>query len=94
MMDSLCPPESSYIRRRLCAILVTDDKDDDNEARQQLRQFTRQFKFSRDRIALSYIYSEKQIEFLRTLVEGFVYIKCILVYMKLLFFSFRREISK
>nr|CAH0101702.1 unnamed protein product [Daphnia galeata] len=70
MLDSLCPPESSNVRRRLCAILVTDDREEDEEAREQLRQFTRQFKFSRDRIAFSYVFREKQTEFLRALLEG------------------------
>ena len=70
MLDSLCPPESSNVRRRLCAILVTDDREEDEEARDQLRQFTRQFKFSRDRIAFSYVFREKQTEFLRALLEG------------------------
>lgn len=70
MLDSLCPPESSNARRRLCAILVTDDRDEDEEAREQLRQFTRQFKFSRDRITFSYVFREKQTEFLRAL-EGY-----------------------
>nr|SVE85425.1 EOG090X049L [Daphnia pulicaria] len=69
MLDSLCPPESSNVRRRLCAILVTDDREEDEEAREQLRQFTRQFKFSRDRIAFSYVFREKQTEFLRALLE-------------------------
>ncbi len=70
MLDSLCPPESSNVRRRLCAILVSDDRDEDEEAREQLRQFTRQFKFSRDRITFSYVFREKQTEFLRAL-EGY-----------------------
>nr|CAG4646961.1 EOG090X049L [Megafenestra aurita]SVE92320.1 EOG090X049L [Megafenestra aurita] len=69
MLDSLCPPESSNTRRRLCAILVTDDLEEDEEAREHLRQFTRQFKFSRDRIAFSYVYREKQVEFLRSLLQ-------------------------
>lgn len=71
MLDSLCPPESSNVRRRLCAILVTDDLEEDEEAREHLRQFTRQFKYSRDRIAFSYVFREKQIEFLRTLSQGY-----------------------
>jgi hypothetical protein len=51
MLDSLCPPESSNVRRHLCTILVTDDREEDGKGREQLRQFTRQFEFSRDRIA-------------------------------------------
>nr|SVE73486.1 EOG090X049L [Daphnia atkinsoni] len=69
MLDSLCPPESSNTRRRLCAILVTDDREEDEEAREQLRHFTRQFKFSRERIVFSYVFREKQTEFLRALLE-------------------------
>jgi hypothetical protein len=71
MLDSLCPPESSNVRRHLCTILVTDDREEDGKGREQLRQFTRQFEFSRDRIAFSYVFREKQTEFLRALLEGF-----------------------
>nr|SVE76936.1 EOG090X049L [Daphnia lumholtzi]SVE77533.1 EOG090X049L [Daphnia lumholtzi] len=69
MLDLLCPPESSNVRRRLCAILVTEDREEDEEARKQLRHFTRQFKFSRERIVFSYLFREKQTEFLRALLE-------------------------
>lgn len=69
-MDSLCPAESSITRRRLCAILVTDDLDEDEEARRNLRKFARQFKYSRDRVTFSYIFREKQPELLRSLVQG------------------------
>nr|SVE75054.1 EOG090X049L [Daphnia dolichocephala] len=69
MLDALCPPESSTVRRRLCAILVTSDREEDEEAREQLRHFMRQFKFSRERITFSYVFREKQAEFLRALLE-------------------------
>ena len=70
MLDSLCPPEMSNARRRLCAILVTEDRAEDDEAREQLRQFTRQFKFSRERVTFTYIFGDKQNEFLSTLTKG------------------------
>ena len=70
MLDSLCPPEMSNARRRLCAILVTEDRAEDDEAREQLRQFTRQFKFSRERVTFTYIFRDKQNEFLSTLTKG------------------------
>lgn len=69
MLDSLCPPERSNARRRLCVILVTQDRPEDDEPREQLRQFTRQFKFSRERITFTYIYGDKQNEFLSALTQ-------------------------
>jgi len=67
MLDYLCPPEMSTSRRRLCVILVTEDREEDDEAREQLRQFTRQFKYNPERIKFSYIYRNKQTEFLSSL---------------------------
>ena len=70
MLDYLCPPEMSTSRRRLCVILVTEDREEDDEARDQLRQFTRQFKYNPERIKFSYIYRNKQTEFLSSLSSG------------------------
>jgi len=67
MLDYLCPPEMSSSRRRLCVILVTEDSEEDDEAREQLRQFTRQFKYNPERIKFSYIFRNKQTEFLSAL---------------------------
>ena len=70
MLDYLCPPEMSTSRRRLCVILVTEDREEDDETREQLRQFTRQFKYNPERIKFSYIYRNKQTEFLSSLSSG------------------------
>lgn len=70
MLDALCPTEVSSFRRRLCAIFITEDREEDDEAREQLRQLTREFKYSRERIAFTYIYLDKQTEFLNALCEG------------------------
>ena len=75
MLDYLCPPEMSTSRRRLCVILVTEDREEDDEAREQLRQFTRQFKYNPERIKFSYIYRNKQTEFLSSLSNGIRNIK-------------------
>nr|CAG4648169.1 EOG090X0BKI [Moina brachiata] len=69
MLDALCPTEVSSFRRRLCAIFITEDREEDDEAREQLRQLTREFKYSRERIAFTYIYLDKQTEFLNALCE-------------------------
>ena len=70
ILNSLCPPDTSHTRRRLCAILVTEDRPADDEAREQLRQFMRNFKFSRERVTFAYIYRDKQDEFLNSLTQG------------------------
>lgn len=70
ILDSLCPPESSKTRRLLCVILVTDDREEDDEVREQLRKFTRETKFNRDRVTFAYIYRDKQTEFMNALSQG------------------------
>nr|CAG4643131.1 EOG090X049L [Ilyocryptus agilis] len=70
LLNSLCPPEISSPRRRLCAILVTEDGEEDDEAREQLRQFKMQFKYSRDRITFAYIFRDKQSQFIDALAIG------------------------
>nr|CAG4646174.1 EOG090X049L [Macrothrix elegans] len=70
VFDSICPSEISSVRRRLCVILVTEDKQDDDEARQQMRHFSQQVKISRDRVTFSYIFLDKQKDFVSSLSEG------------------------
>ena len=70
MLDALCPTEMSSFRRRLCAIFITEDREEDDEARDQLRLLAQNFKYSRERIAFTYIYLDKQTEFLNALSEG------------------------
>jgi len=70
IFEELCPPESSKARRLLCVILVTEDREEDDEVRAQLRKFALESKISKDRVTFSYIYKEKQTEFLNTLSKG------------------------
>jgi DnaJ family protein C protein 16 len=70
ILEELCPPESSKARRVLCAILVTEDREEDDEVRAQLRKFALESKISRDRVTFAYIYKEKQAEFLTALSKG------------------------
>nr|CAG4640775.1 EOG090X049L [Eulimnadia texana] len=70
MLDALCPAESSRARRRLCVVLVTEDRPEDDPPREALREFARQFKVSRERLVFTYIFRDKQQDFVNALVKG------------------------
>nr|CAG4643869.1 EOG090X049L [Lepidurus arcticus] len=74
MLDALCPPETSRLRRRLCVVLVTREEAEDVEsARKALRQFVRTHFRSgkdKDRLAFAYIYGHTQQEFVTALSKS------------------------
>lgn len=73
VFDSLCPPEASRSRRRLCVVLV--NRRDEGPAlaegrRRAMREFLSRFKFSADRVRFAYILQDKQVDFVRALLDG------------------------
>nr|CAG4651736.1 EOG090X049L [Triops cancriformis] len=74
MLDALCPPETSRVRRRLCVVLVTREEAEDAEnARKALRQFIRNHFRSgkdKDRLAFAYVYGHTQQEFVTALSKS------------------------
>ncbi|XP_076028926.1 dnaJ homolog subfamily C member 16 l(3)80Fg isoform X2 [Oratosquilla oratoria] len=69
VFDSLCPVESMRARRRLCVVLVTEDNPAHEPSRQALRDFATGVG-ARERVRYTYIFREKQIEFINALTEG------------------------
>jgi len=64
VFDSLCPLDSSRSRKRLCVILFTRDSVEHEEYRQAMRDFVMENSFSRDRVRFTYIFLERQQQFL------------------------------
>ena len=74
VFDSLCPPESSKSRRRLCVLLISGkggvDSADEDGRRQALREFIADTRFSKDRVRFAYVLEDKQADFVKSLING------------------------
>lgn len=57
--SGVCPAEWNRPRKRLCVILVTENTDAHNYARQALREIALQSGYSPDRVRFAYIYQVK-----------------------------------
>merc|ERR1719495_1032302 len=69
VFDALCPIESSRTRKRLCVILFTRDSEEHEEYRQAMRDFVAGTKFSPERVRFTYIYLEKQQQFINAVAQ-------------------------
>jgi len=74
VMDQLCPPESSKVRKKLCVVLVSPGKDvhaDPMEEmkRSHLRNFIQANDFNPERIRFAYILKDVQSEFISALTQ-------------------------
>ena len=74
VFDSLCPPESSKSRRRLCVLLISGkggvDSADEDGRRQALREFIADTRFSKDRVRFAYVLEDKQADFVKSLINS------------------------
>lgn len=70
VFDSLCPPESSRTRKRLCVVLFTRNDPDHEEAREALRDFIESHRFSPERVRFTYILLERQPQFVSAVTQG------------------------
>lgn len=52
----ICPAEWNRPRKRLCVILVTENTEAHNDAREALRKIALESAFSSDRVRFAYIY--------------------------------------
>jgi len=68
-MDSVCPPESSVYRRRLCVLLLSGDSESEIELRHELREYARKSE-QQPRVKYGYVYPERQKDFFNALVNG------------------------
>ncbi|PNF40918.1 hypothetical protein B7P43_G14976 [Cryptotermes secundus] len=70
MFDALCPPERAPPRKRLCVVLVSENTPYHDEPRQALREFAQEAPYSADRVRFTYIFQERQTEFVSALANG------------------------
>ena len=71
MFDALCPVESVRSRRRLCVVLVTQDDPSHDPSRAALREYAISDQArERDRVRYTYLFREKQVEFMNALTAG------------------------
>lgn len=70
LLDGICPTEWNRPRKRLCVILVTENTDAHDEARDALRKIALESAFSSERVRFAYIYQDRQAEFVSALSNG------------------------
>jgi DnaJ family protein C protein 16 len=70
MFDALCPPEWAPPRKRLCVVLVSENTPYHDEPRQALREFAQAAPYSAERVRFTYIFHERQTEFVSALANG------------------------
>ena len=63
VFDSLCPPGSARTRKRLCVVLFSSVSPEHEEYRASLREFSRRYKFSPERVRFGYVFVERQAAF-------------------------------
>ena len=63
VFDALCPPGSARTRKRLCVVLFTSVVPEHEKYRASLREFSRKYKFSPERVRFSYVFVERQKSF-------------------------------
>lgn len=56
MLEGVCPAEWNRPRKRLCVILVTENTDLHDQARQSLRRIALESAYNPDRVRFAYIY--------------------------------------
>lgn len=70
MLEGVCPAEWNRPRKRLCVILVTENTDAHNYARNALRQIALQSGYSSERVRFAYIFQDKQTDFVNAMSKG------------------------
>ena len=73
VMDQICPPESSKLRKKLCVVLVNNGKDpqdqEEEKKRAEMRHFILSGDFNPDRIRFAYVLKDIQSEFVSALTQ-------------------------
>ena len=59
-----------WSRRRLCVVLVTEDSPAHDDSRASLRDYAISDKTGRERVRYTYIFKDKQIDFVNALSSG------------------------
>lgn len=67
LLEGICPAEWNRPRKRLCVILVTENTDMHDEARDALRKIALESAFSAERVRFAYIYQVHTIKKKKTI---------------------------
>ena len=67
MLDGICPAEWNRPKKRLCVILITENSENHNYARQVLRRISIESTYNPERVKFAYIYKDKQKDFINAL---------------------------
>lgn len=70
LLEGICPTEWNRPRKRLCVILVTENTNEHDRARDALRKIAIESAFSVERVRFAYIYQDRQSEFVSALSNG------------------------
>lgn len=70
MFESICPAEWQGGRRKLCAVLVSKEGIDHEDARATLRDFVRNSQLPQDRIRFAHVYMDVQQQFIESLASS------------------------
>lgn len=67
MLDGICPAEWNRPKKKLCVILVTDNSENHDYARQILRRIAIESTYNPERVKFAYIYQDRQKDFINAL---------------------------
>lgn len=82
VFDALCPVESVRSRRRLCVVLVTQNDPSHDPSRAALREYAMSDQArERDRVRYTYLFREKQVEFMNALTSGGMCYELLMLYL-------------
>ncbi|XP_039231834.1 dnaJ homolog subfamily C member 16 isoform X2 [Drosophila yakuba] len=70
MMESVCPTEWNRQRKRLCVILVTENKEKDDIEKVALRNIALNMGYHSKRVRFAYIFRESQPDFIKAISKG------------------------
>lgn len=69
-MESLCPCEWHKLRKRLCVVLITEATTNHDPHRESFRTYAQNAPYSPEKVRFAYIYHDKQMEFVNSLIPG------------------------
>lgn len=70
LLEGICPTEWNRPRKRLCVILITENTNEHDQARDALRKIALESAFSAERVRFAYIYQDRQTEFVSAIANG------------------------
>ncbi|GAB0090549.1 DnaJ homolog subfamily C member 16 [Sergentomyia squamirostris] len=85
MLEGVCPAEWNRPRKRLCVILVTENTNNHDTARQALRRIALESSYNPERVRFAYIYKDKQADFINALVrkdEGETLLRVVIIWRR------------